>query len=210
MRRGRLLIVGAGGHGKVVGECAEAAGGWSSLAFFDDEWPTLSHCGPWPVLGRCGEAMKSIQADDQLFVAIGNCEARLQRVRALEAAGIDVAVLVHPRAVVSSRAELGRGTLVVAGAVINIGASLGAACIVNTGATIDHDCRLADGVHVCPGAHLAGNVHVGESSWIGIGCAVVQGRRIGERVVVGAGAVVIDDVADGLTVVGVPAAPLIK
>jgi acetyltransferase-like isoleucine patch superfamily enzyme len=85
---------------------------------------------------------------------------------------------------------------------------LGLGCIINTGATFYHDCVLGDGVHICPGVHLAGDVQVGELSWLGIGCTVRQGIRIGAGVTVGAGAVVIDDVPDGQTVVGVPARPL--
>ena len=98
----------------------------------------------------------------------------------------------------------------VAGAVINMDVLVGKGCIINTGSTVDHDCGLADGVHICPGAHLAGEVHIGTSSWIGIGSSVCQCTRIGIRATVGAGAVVTEDVPDGITVVGVPAHPQMK
>jgi len=95
-----------------------------------------------------------------------------------------------------------------AGAVLNPDVSVGAGGIINTGACVDHDCRLGEGVHVCPGVSLAGNVVVGDRAWVGIGSCVRQGVHIGRDVVVGAGATVITDIADGLTVGGTPARPL--
>jgi sugar O-acyltransferase (sialic acid O-acetyltransferase NeuD family) len=208
MSGGRLLILGASGHGKVVGDCAMAAAGWADICYFDDRWPMLSACGPWLVVGTGEAFFDEAGAGGQAFVAIGNTFTRLAWLRRLKTAGISVATVIHPRSVISPHAVIGEGGLVVGGAVVNIDARLGLGCIVNTGATVDHDCVLGDGVHVCPGAHLAGDVQVGESSWLGIGCAVRQGIHIGAGVTVGAGAVVVADVADGLTVVGVPARPL--
>ncbi|MBU0664995.1 MAG: acetyltransferase [Proteobacteria bacterium] len=207
MSGGRLLILGASGHGKVVGDCAMAVAGWDEIRYFDDRWPILSACGPWSVVGTGEAFFAEAGAGDQAFVAIGNVAARLAWLRRLKASGISIATVIHPRSVISPHAVIGEGGLVVAGAVVNIDAHLGLGCIINTAATVDHDCVLGDGVHVCPGAHLAGDVQVGESSWLGIGCAVRQGIRIGAGVTVGAGAVVVEDVPDGLTVVGVPARP---
>lgn len=200
-----LLILGASGHGKVVGDCAVVGAGWAEILYFDDRWPELNTCGPWQVVGT-SEAFLSEEWDEgQAFVAIGNAVTRLTWLRRLEADEIPLATVVHPQSVISPHALIGEGSLVAAGAVVNIGSQLGLGCIINTGATVDHDCVLGDGVHVCPGVHLAGDVHVGESSWLGIGCVVRQGIRIGANVTVGAGAVVVANVPDGLTVVGVPA-----
>ena len=210
MNGGRLLIFGASGHGKVVGDCAIAAAGWGELRYFDDRWPMLGTCGPWSVAGTGEAFFAEAGAGGQAFVAIGNVVTRLAWLHRLQAAGISVATVIHSHSVISPHAVIGEGGLVVAGAVVNIDARLGLGCIINTAATVDHDCLLGDGVHVCPGAHLAGDVQVGESSWLGIGCAVRQGIRIGSGVTVGAGAVVVADVPDGLTVVGVPARPLKK
>jgi acetyltransferase-like isoleucine patch superfamily enzyme len=91
--------------------------------------------------------------------------------------------------------------------VVNADSQIGQGSILNTCCSVDHDCILGEAVHISPGVHLAGDVHVGDRSWIGIGAAVRQGVRIGSGVIVGAGAVVVSDVADGLTVIGVPAKP---
>jgi sugar O-acyltransferase (sialic acid O-acetyltransferase NeuD family) len=208
MTRGRnLLILGASGHGKVVGDCARASGNWSELLFFDARWPALDACGEWPVAGSDSALIEKVGPGDNAFVAIGDSAIRIAWLQRLTAAGVGIATVIHPSAVVSRGAVLGPGCLVVASAVVNYGARLGSGCIINTGATVDHDCVLADGVHVCPGANLGGDVHVGEASWIGIGSAVHHGIRIGAGVVVGAGAAVIADVPDRLTMVGVPARP---
>jgi len=205
----RLLILGAGGHGKVVGDCARAVGAWSELLFFDDRWPELTVCGSWPVVGLGEDLAANVLPGDQVFVAIGKNTARLEWLDRLEGCGLDVATVVHPSAILSQDVSIGVGSLVVAGAVINIDCVIGKGCIVNTGATVDHDCILGDGVHICPGVHLAGDVQIGDGSWIGIGSSVIQGIRIGAGVMVGAGAAVVDHVADGLTVVGVPARPIV-
>jgi len=205
----RLAIVGAGGHGSVVADAALAAG-WESVVFFDDAWPDLTSVGPWTVAGRSADLVRDATRFAGVVVAIGENAVRLAKLRELSGRGVAIVSIVHPSAVVSPHAVLGAGCVVFAGAVINPFAQLGAGCIVNTSASVDHDCRLADGVHVSPGAHLGGGVTVGESTWIGMAASVKQCVRVGERVVVGAGAAVVADVPDGLTVVGVPARPMVR
>lgn len=203
----RLALLGASGHGKVVADAA-LAGGWDAVEFFDDAWPHCRENGPWPVMGDSAALSARLQEFQGVIVSIGDCAVRWDKHRALQAAGAPLVTVVHPAAVVSRYAALGVGTVVMAGAVVNIDAVVGQAGIINTGATVDHDCCLGDAVHICPGAHLSGNVLVGHGSWVGVGAAVKQGMTLGERVMVGAGAVVVQAVADGLTVVGNPAAPL--
>jgi sugar O-acyltransferase (sialic acid O-acetyltransferase NeuD family) len=205
--RNTLALLGASGHGKVVADAALAAG-WRSVVFFDDAWPATTMNAHWPVVGDSAALFACLDDFDGVVVSIGNCDARARRQDELRAAGARLATIVHPRAWVSPFAQLGPGTVVMAGAVINADARIGSAGIVNTGGTVDHDCVLADAVHVSPGAHLSGNVSVGRCSWIGVGAAVRQGMRIGASAMVGAGAVVVKPVADGATVVGNPAVPL--
>lgn len=203
----RLALLGASGHGKVVADAALASG-WDVVEFFDDAWPQRKHNGIWPVTGDSAALLVRLQEFEGVFVSIGDCAVRWGKHRALQAAGAPLVTVVHPSAMVSRHAVLGAGSVVMAGAVVNIDAVVGQAGIINTGATVDHDCRLGDAVHICPGAHLSGNVQVGHCSWVGVGAAVKQGVVIGECVVVGAGAVVVQAVTNGLTVVGIPSAPL--
>jgi sugar O-acyltransferase (sialic acid O-acetyltransferase NeuD family) len=203
----RLAILGASGHGKVVADAALLAG-WQSVDFFDDAWPRVSSNGPWSVVGTTAELVNRASQHEGAIVAIGDNATRLMKMEVLAAAGVELVSIVHPAAVASPLAEVGVGSAIFAGAVLNACAVVGRGCIVNTGASVDHDCRLADGVHVSPGARLGGDVHVGRRTWIGIGASVKHGVRIGADVRVGAGASVVNDVPDGVTVVGVPAKPV--
>lgn len=205
----KLAILGASGHGKVVADTAECCG-WQAIEFFDDAWPELQHNGAWPVIGDTVTLRERIKQFDGVMVAIGNNRIRHAKLLELQAAGARLCNLVHPTATVSRYASLGEGSVVFAGAVINVDARIGLGAIVNTGCSIDHDCELGAAVHVSPGARLAGGVTVGNLSWIGIGASVRQLVRIGNDVMVGAGAAVTADVEDELTVVGVPARVLSK
>lgn len=200
-----LLIIGAGGHGRVVADAALATGKWSSLAFLDDRAAQLGSMLGRPVVGDLGQLAAQRTDFDHAVVALGDGARRRQFFAECRRIGYQLPVLVHPSAVVSSFATVADGCVVLAQAVVGASAVLGAACIINNAATVDHDCELGEGVHLCPGAHVAGGVRIGAGSWIGIGAAVREGLRIGHGVTVGAGAVVVSDVPDGVTVVGNPA-----
>lgn len=200
----RLALLGASGHGKVVADAALASG-WESVVFFDDGWPAVETNGSWSIAGDTNALLCRLEDFDGVVVTIGHCATRLAKYQQLHQAGARMATVVHPKAVVGSGVEIGAGSVLMAGAIINIDSTVGDACIINTGATVDHDAYLADGVHICPGAHLAGDVRVGEGSWVGISAVVRQSLSIGAGVTIGAGAVVVASVADGITVVGNPA-----
>jgi len=204
----QLLILGAGGHGKVMAEVAEACGEWKQIAFLDDRYASLNGKLRWPVLDAIRHANRFVSTYSHVAVAVGDSALRLGWLTMLDSHGFLTPSLIHPTAWVSPSAVLGDGCVVMANATVQADVHMGKGCIVNSGASVDHDCNLADGVHICPGVSLGGDVNVGKSSWLGIGSSVIQGIHIGEHVTVGAGAAVIRDIADGLTVVGVPASSI--
>lgn len=206
----RLLILGAGGHAKVVAETAIATGQYSEVSFLDDRFSgpdALSSVLGFTVLGPLALALEPAHCEQfaSAAVALGNATARLNWIGQLAAAGYALPVLIHPTACVSPSALLASGSVVFSQAAVQALASIGVGSILNTGCSVDHDVQLADGVHICPGAFLAGEVQVGARTWIGIGACVIQQVRIGSDVTVGAGAAVVRDLPDGVTAVGVPA-----
>lgn len=202
----KLAIVGASGHGKVVADLAQLCG-WE-VSFFDDKEAAGTAVSAWRVIGGTSELMSAVKEFDGFVVAIGDNRVRSDFFELLVKNGGVPPVLIHPKACVSSHARIGQGTVIMAGAVVNVDAEIGRNCIINTGATVDHDCLLSDGVHVSPGANIAGGVIVGTQSWVGIGAVIKQKITIGKFSVVGAAAAVIYDVADNSVVGGVPAVQL--
>ena len=196
-----LAILGAGGHGRVVADSAKEAG-WSDVAFFDDN---ASAHAQVKIRGTTNELFERVRSFGGVIVAFGDNRLRLSVYQRLIDAGATLTSVVHPFSFVSRAAAIGSGTVVVAGVVVNAGAQVGMACILNTGCSIDHDSVLADGVHVSPGARIAGQVRVGERTWIGIGASIRHQIVVGSDVVIGAGAAVVNDVPNGVRVVGVPA-----
>ena len=196
-----LLIMGAGGHGKVVADCAEAVG-WKEIFFLDDKQinPVLGY----PILGSFSEAEKCYNPGISTVVALGDHEYRMRWILRLLDIGYDVETILHPKAWISPHASIDAGCVAFAGAVVNAGARIGLGCILNTGCSVDHDCVLEDGVHISPGAHLGGNVTVGAGSWVCVGASVGHGVTIGKACVIAAGAAVVEDVPDGALAGGVP------
>jgi sugar O-acyltransferase (sialic acid O-acetyltransferase NeuD family) len=206
----KLLIAGAGGHGRVVADAAQSGGAFTDIAFLDDRYPQLERSGEWPVVGRLRDLPTQAAAYGSCIAAFGDPNLRLKVLDDAAALGFVLPVVLHPSAILGLGVRLGAGTVVLAGAIVNIGAVIGRGAIVNTGAVVEHDCSLGDGVHVCPGACIAGEVSVGRCSWIGIGASIIQCVTIGADVTVGAGGVCIRDVGDGQVVVGVPAKEIHK
>ena len=205
----KLAILGASGHGKVLADMAELLG-WKHVVFFDDAWPGLTKNGHWPVAGNTMALLEQLSEFSGVLVGIGNNTIRLEKQAQLAARGARLITLIHPSALVSRYAHIGSGSVVMAGAVINVDARVGEACIINTNASVDHDCMLEAGVHISPNVALAGGVRVGRGAWLGIGACVRQLMDIGAGAVVGAGAVLVKPVPPAACVAGNPARLLRK
>ena len=206
-QRQGILIIGAGGHGKVVADILRAAG--SPAAGFIDADPARAgqSVGGLRVLGPVNrlEHLARDHGADRAVIAIGDNRARVELAAEVQRAGLALASAIHPAANVASNARLASGVVICMGAAIGAEAQIGELCIVNTNASVDHECVLDVGVHIAPRAALAGRVEVGREAFVGIGASVIQCRKIGSRATVGAGAVVVRDVPADSTVVGVPA-----
>ena len=197
MNNKKLIILGAGGHGRVVAEMAEQLG--YSVSFLDD-----TQSADDKVIGKISDFKKYIDGYS-FFVAIGNNELRKALLTELGESGVEIATLIHPRSAVSENATIEKGTVVMAGAVVNSGSRIGEGCILNTCSSVDHDCNISDFTHISVGAHLAGNVRIGKESFVCAGATVINNISICEKCIIGAGAVVIKDITESGTYIGVPA-----
>lgn len=201
-----LLIIGAGGHGKVVADVAETMGCYEKIVFADDD-ETIQSCMGYPVLNGKKLEDEFLRRYD-VFAAVGNSAVRKRLMEEAEGKGCFIPTLIHRSAVVASTVQIGRGTVVMAGAVVNPDAKVGKGCILNTASSVDHDCEIGDYCHVSVGAHLAGTVKTGGYTWIGAGACVNNNIEIGSHCMIGSGAVVVKNLLQAGTYVGVPAQKL--
>lgn len=198
----KLIIIGAGGHGKVVADIADATGKYTEIAFLDDGNKT--ELIGFPVVGKLSDAEKYVATHD-FFVAIGNADIRSRVMNNLLKINAHIASLIHPYAIIGKAVRVGVGTVIMAGAVINPDTVIGHGCIINTSSSVDHDCSVGDFSHVSVGAHIAGEVQVGACTWIGAGATVSNKISICAGCMIGAGAVVVKSITEPGTYVGVPA-----
>ena len=208
--KNRLVILGAGGHARVLLDSLTKISGFIVHAMLDPNrmlWGTDLY--GVPIRGG-DELLPELTKEGvtHFVVGLGSVGDPGPRRRLFELGalyGLASVNLIHPTAVCSRNARIGDGAQLLALSVVNAGAILGRNVIVNTGAIVEHDCVLGDYVHVGPGATLSSGVHVGEGTHIGLGASILQEIKIGRNSIVGAGAVVVDDVPHDVVVVGVPA-----
>jgi len=179
----RILIVGAGGHGRSVAESIELRGNFQIAGFIEKK-----QVWDYPVLGAVEDISVFSDRAESLVVAIGNNRVRKALFGKAKASGFMLPSIIHPAAFVSSRAVIGEGCSIMAGAVVGTEAVLGRGCVVNVNASADHHCRLEDFAHLGVGVQLAGGVIVGDSAWL------QAGSSAGYGVVVPAGSLVLPGV----------------
>lgn len=210
-QRTRLVIFGSGGHAREVHQLVEAINAVQAsidfLGFLDSDpakHGTLVH--GMPVLGGADWLADPERASVHIVVGIGSPAAKRRVVHSLpKGEASPFLTLIHPRACVGHRVQLGNGCTICAGVQITTDVSVGHHVIVNTGAMLCHDVQVGDYVTIAPSAVLSGAVKVGEGADIGVGCTSIQGKTIGSWSITGAGSVLINDVPENETVVGVPA-----
>jgi len=208
----RCVVIGGGGHAAVVIDALQAVGEVEPVAILDaDESVWSMRVLGVPVVGGDDELERLAGEGVERFAvgvgSVGDADLRQRLFELGLSHGLSPLTVIHPSAVVAPSAELEDGVQVMARAVINARAEVGRNALINSGAVVEHDCRIGDHAHVASGAVLAGDATVGDGAFVGAGATVIQGVWVGDGAVVGAGAVVLGYVADGATVMGVPAQP---
>ncbi len=196
-----LIIIGAGGHGRVALDIAKKIGNFHEILFLDDA--EIMDKGI-TVVGKVSDYPQYVKSHI-FFVAIGNNFTRRKIQTELRVNGAKIISLVHPDAVICEDVQMSDGCIVMAGTVINTGSTIGDGVIINTGSTIDHDCIIGNYVHISIGAHLAGSVEIGDCTFVCAGVTVINNIRICEECTIGAGAVVVDDILTKGLYIGMPA-----
>lgn len=197
MSKRKVILIGAGGHGKVVADIVEAQG--DIVEGFLDDNKTGTFYG-YSILGKISEANNF--PDRYFIVTIGNNNIRKNIVEKKQLNWISA---IHPSAKISSSVNVGIGTVVMPLVVINANTEIGQHTIINSGAIIEHDCFVDDFVHISPRGVLCGTVNIGSRVWIGAGATIINNLKIGEEIVIGAGATVTKSLSIPGTYIGVPA-----
>jgi len=199
----KLVIIGAGGHAKVILDIAQKCG-FDILGFLDDN--AIGEILGYSVLGKVSDCVK-FDKDIRFFVAIGKNEIRE---KITETYNLKCATLIHPSAQIGIDVKIGSGTVVMANAVVNPSANIGKGCIINSSSIVEHDCEMGDYSHISPAAVLCGTVKIGKKVHIGGASVVKNNIKICSDVTVGIGAAVTKDITETGIYIGVPARKMVK
>ena len=188
----KLAIIGAGGHGKVVGEIA-LLNQYDTINFFDDKISEIKNF-PFRIVGNIELLKKNLKNYDDFFVAIGDNVSRCDKISWLKKEKKNLVNLIHPKSTVSKFSSIEAGSCVMANAAINAGTLIKEGVIINTSASIDHDCQIEGYAHISPNCSLSGNVKVGKFTHLGTGTSVHPGINIGQNVKTGIGSKIYKDI----------------
>ena len=193
----KLAIIGAGGHGKVVGEIALLSQ-YETIDFFDDKINEIKKF-PFIIRGNIDQLKSNLKEYDVFFVAIGDNQIRSEKIKWLKKLEVNIVNLIHPKSTISKYSSLAIGTCVMANAVINPGTLIKEGVIINTSASIDHDCIIEDFSHISPNCSLSGSIKIGKFTHLGSGTSVHPGIQIGNNVKTAVGSNLFKDILDDTT-----------
>lgn len=199
----KLIIIGAGGHGKVIANAAEKMNAFNEISFLDDNKINESIIG-FKVIDKT-DNMNKYKETHEFIVGIGSNEVRLNLQSKLEREGYKITSVIHPSAIIEKEVKIGLGTVITAGVVINPNTEIGRGCIINTSSIVDHDCILENFVHLSPGVVLSGEVKVGNLTWLGAGVTSINNIEITSFVTIGAGSTIVGNIIHSGVYVGTPA-----
>ncbi len=193
----RLVIIGAGGHGKVIADNG-FKNGYTEILFLDDG--ATGTCMGFPIVGTTADIERMNDGKTDFIIGVGDNEIRRN---IAEKYDVNWVSLIHPSAQIAFNATVGKGTVIMANAVVNACATVGCHCIINTCAVVEHDNIIGDFVHISPSAKLGGTVSIGPSTHVGIGATISNNISVSGYCIIGAGAVVIREITESGTYVGV-------
>lgn len=188
----KVIVIGASGHGRVIGDIVKASGD-VLIGFLDDDSSKDNIIGPIKDAAN--------YSDVEFVIGIGNAKTR-ERISKMS---LNWYTAIHPTAVISDSVKIGAGSVVMPNAVINNSASIGSHCIINTASVVEHDNYIGDYVHISVGARLGGSVTIGNRTWIGIGSTVSNNICVCDDCMIGAGSVIVSNISEAGTYYGTKA-----
>ncbi|MFD9627214.1 acetyltransferase [Peribacillus muralis] len=202
----KIVLIGEGGHSKVIKDMIDSIAGCELIGYLDDKYERTIVKKElfFAPLSTASHLLEEF-TDIQFIVAIGNNQKRKKVVDEMCIPDSYYGTLLHPSSIISPSAEIGLGTVVMPATVINADAKIGRHAIINTGSVIEHDSKLGDFVHISPHGTLTGSVKVEEGAHIGAGATLIPNMAIGKWSVIGAGATIINDIPAHSLAVGTPA-----
>ena len=193
-----ILIIGAGGHSKVIIDIIHELGNYNIAGIYDDN--KTGYFSGIKIIGKISEIEN--KKSDYFIIGIGNDKIRK---KIAEEYQLKWATLIHPKTIIAKTATIKEGTVVCAGAIIQTEVEIGKHCIINTNCSIDHESTIGDYCSICPSSTICGQVKVSESSFIGANSTIIQTIEIGKECIIGAGSVVIRNIPNNSKAVGNPA-----
>ncbi|MFJ8234248.1 acetyltransferase [Ureibacillus sp. NPDC094379] len=199
-----IILIGDSGHAKVIRDCVESCGN-QVIAMLDDKYDEITvHLNTIKAPIEHIEELMKVK-DRKVVIAIGNNTIRKKIVERLSLSGHEYATIVHKKAIVSHSVEIGIGSVIMPGVIINADSKIGNHCIINSSSIIEHDSVVEDYAHISPNSTLTGGVYIREGVHMGAGSIVIPLKSVGDWSIVGAGAVVVNDLPSFCTAVGSPA-----
>ncbi len=208
MNRNKIVVVGGGGHAKVIISILIKLKKFKIIGYTDKvntgNILGFNYLGNDDILGDLYNKKKLRNA----AIGIGqlqNVHSRRIIVNRLIKIGFEIPPIISPKAIINKNVTIGDGTVIMDGVVINTGTEIQKYCIINTNSSVDHDCKIGDFVHIAPGVTICGGVQIGMNTIVGAGTSIIQNRIICENSIIGAGAVVINNCLKPGTYMGIPA-----
>jgi sugar O-acyltransferase (sialic acid O-acetyltransferase NeuD family) len=210
-----IIIIGAGGFGRDVLwllnriNAASENNEWDLLGFVDDNPEMIGKIvNGVPVLGTL-DYLLAINTPQYVVCSINKPNIRESMVlKCKQNANLLFPALIDPTAIIGQSISIGEGCVICANSILTIDVSIGAFCLINLICTIEHDSIISEFSTLYPRVSVAGNDKIGRCSEIGTGTQLIQRITIGDNVILGAGSVVVHDIPDSCTAVGVPAKPI--
>lgn len=203
-----IVIIGAGGVGRevslIIQQINELEQTWNLLGFIDDNtdnWGKVIN--GYSVIGGI-DSLEFLSNDTYIVIAIANYKVKRNIVNKINNK-FKFATIVHPKVWIHDYMTVGEGTIIYEGAILTANIEIGNHVIISPKCGVGHDSIIKDYVSLLWNVNVSGNDLIEEGVMMGSGSTVIQGKKIGKGSIIGAGAVVVNDIESFSTAVGVPA-----